>query len=152
MIPIQPEPGGYVGGGSLRDNPGVVKLPFEREPVGLAANLGHETGHQHYFLARGAGRIDDGSDTGLHYSPFVEADRDLTSIVLTYHAFANEALVLRTCEKAGIDDPYAGERAILLRDTLAPLEDLLTKKEKVLTALGRAMWEPVATRLGEAFR
>ncbi|MBX3190378.1 MAG: hypothetical protein KF819_25485 [Labilithrix sp.] len=151
LVPVQPEPGGYIGGGSLRDNPGVVKLPFAREPVGLAANLGHENAHQHYFLARSAGRIDDGSDTALYYSPFVFADRDLTSIVLTYHAFANEALVLRTCELAGIDDPYAGERAILLRDTLAPLEDLLAKS-KALTPMGHAIWEPVATRLAQSFR
>ncbi|GMV17882.1 MAG: hypothetical protein AMXMBFR56_61060 [Polyangiaceae bacterium] len=150
LVPVQAEPGKYIGGGSLRDNPGVVKLPFAREPVGLAANLGHETAHQHYFLLRGAGPVDDGSDQNLYYSPFVRLERNLTTILLTYHAFANEALVSRTCELAGIADPYAAARAELVRKTLAPVEDILAKST-ALTPLGRDLWQPVAEHLRRAF-
>jgi HEXXH motif-containing protein len=151
LVPVTPMPGGYIGGGSLRDNPGTVKLPFEREVVGIAANLGHECAHQHYFLLRGAGRIDDGSDLSGYDSAFVEGPRDLPSVVLTYHAFANEALVLRTCEASGIPDPYAGDRAERIRFNLEPLEEILAKS-KALTPLGQALWQPVAEQLGRAFR
>jgi hypothetical protein len=151
LVPVRPLPGGYIGGGSLRDNPGTVKLPFEREPVGIAANLGHECAHQHYFLLRGAGRIDDGTDLTLYDSAFVEGPRDLPSVVLTYHAFANEAIVLRTCEVGGIGDPYAGDRAARIRYNLEPLEEILAKS-KALTPLGQALWQPAAERLREVFR
>jgi HEXXH motif-containing protein len=150
LAPVHAAPGGYVGGGSMRDNQGTIRLPFKDEPVGLAANLAHECAHQHFFLIRAAGRVDDGSDTSVHHSPFVEANRDLATLVLTYHAFANEALVLRTCELAGIEDPYAGKRAELLRSTLQPVEDTLSKS-KALTQLGRDLWEPAAERLHRAF-
>ncbi|HSO34997.1 MAG TPA: HEXXH motif-containing putative peptide modification protein [Labilithrix sp.] len=150
LVPVTAEPGGYIGGGSLRDNPGTVKLPFEDHAVGLAANLAHECAHQHYFLLRGAGRIDDGSDLSLYTSGFIDGERDLPSIVLTYHAFANEALVLRICERAGLPDPYAGERAEAIRANLAPLEGILAGS-RALTPLGRALWEPAAEQLHRAF-
>jgi hypothetical protein len=150
LVPVRPQPGGYVGGGSLRDNPGTVKLPFEREVVGLAANLGHECAHQHYFLLRGAGRVDNGTDLALYTCAFVDGARDLPSLVLTYHAFANESIVLRTCERAGIPDPYAGERAELVRLNLEPIEEIL-EKSTALTPLGDALWRPAAEQLRRAF-
>jgi HEXXH motif-containing protein len=150
LVPVQAGPGRHVDGGSLRDNPGVVKLPFGREPVGHAANLGHESAHQYYFLLRGAGPVTDGSDQNLYHSPFVEAERDLDTIVLTYHAFANEALVARASELAGIEDPYARSRAELIRKTLAPLEEILDRST-ALTALGRALTRPAAEHLHRAF-
>jgi HEXXH motif-containing protein len=150
LVPICAAPGGYVGGGSLRDNPGTVRLPFEREAVGLAANLGHECAHQHFLLVRGAGPVDDGSDNSGYTTVFVKGERDLPSVVLAYHAFANEALVLRAAEVGGISDPYAAERAELLRESLAPIEDIFVKS-KALTPIGRALIFPVMDEMHRAF-
>jgi hypothetical protein len=151
LVPVKPMPGGYIGGGSLRDNPGTVKLPFEREPVGIAANFGHECAHQHYFLLRGKGRLEDGSDQKLYNCAFVEGARDLPSLVLTYHAFANESIVLRTCEVKGINDPYAGDRAERIRYNLQPIEDILAKST-ALTPLGQALFKPAMEHLHAAFK
>lgn len=150
LVPVKPAPGGYIGGGSLRDNPGTVKLPYAQEPVELAANLAHECAHQHYFLLRCAGRVDDGSDTNLYFSPFVGVDRDLATILLTYHAFANECLVLRRCELAGAQAPVAGARAALLRETLVPLEEIL-ERGAALTPMGQALWQSARDELRRAF-
>lgn len=150
LVPVAAAPGKYIGGGSMRDNAGTVKMPFAGPAVGMAASLGHECAHQHYFLARGAGRLEDGSDTSLYRSGFLSGERDLPSLVLTYHAFANEAIVLKLCERGGCPDPYAAERAVLVFDTLAPLEEILGRS-RALTPLGRALWQPVAEHLHRLF-
>jgi HEXXH motif-containing protein len=126
-------------------------VAFANPPVELAANLAHEATHQYYFLLRAAGRTEDGSDTNLYYSSFVKQNRDLNSIVLSYHAFANEALFARTCELNGIKDPAAGERAEFLRKNLLPLEEILLKTT-ALTPLGRGLWAPVYKRLQDAYK
>jgi HEXXH motif-containing protein len=152
LIPVKPHPGKYMGGASYRDNPGTVALSLAGSdpPVGLAANLVHECAHQHFHLVRTAGPLDDGSDDSLYFSPFVGEQRDIASILLTYQAFANEALLLRTCELSGLGDPHAGERAAMIRTTLAPLEVALSASPG-LTPLGHALWRPVARHLAETY-
>jgi hypothetical protein len=123
-VPVQAEPGNTLAVQPARQ-PGVVKLPFTRSRSGSRRTS--VTDRSPALLAAWGGPVDDGSDQNLYWSPFVRAERNLTTILLTYHAAANEALVPRTCELAGIADPYAAARVVLVWETLAPVEDILPR-------------------------
>lgn len=98
------------------------------------------------------GDIDDGTDTALYYSPFRRMNRPINAIVIAYHAFANVLMFYRMCHESGrVDSDYclSQEKTLLLQ--LKQLEAAL-RSTRVLTPIGRALWEPLAQRVNRTLR
>jgi hypothetical protein len=132
---------------SMEFAPGLVALSLEASPLSHAELLVHEATHQHCYLLMQLGRLDDGSDTNLYYSPVRRMERPIAAILLGYHAFGNILLFYRVAHQAGFADPKTclrieNEIWPQLRELEMPL-----RRTQALTPLGRAIFEPLAQRL-----
>src|SRR5262249_55771421 len=90
VIPLRSSKGN-AGSASCPWDCGTIALtmPDVANPMLLVEMLVHEASHQHFFLAKQLGPIDDGSDNGLYFSPMVNAARPLEKMLLAYHAVVN---------------------------------------------------------------
>ena len=128
--------------------PSVVALSHTSPAITMADALVHEASHQHFYALTQLGPVDDGSDTSLYFSPARGEDRPIDKILLAYHAFANVLLFYRCCREHGVADLglcVALERSY--EDVVATLQRPL-EVSRALTPLGRALFEPLAERLG----
>jgi HEXXH motif-containing protein len=133
--------------GSCRSLPGFVHVAHNG-PIQLAEMLVHELSHQHYYLATRLGPVDDGSDTGLYWSPVKRAERPIAAILIAYHAFANILLMLREAGAArpAESEAWAANEAEII-DQLLTLERPL-RATRALTELGRGLFEPLSAAIG----
>ena len=146
VIPVL-APDGAMVSGSQGHRHGEVHLASLLPPIKAAEMLVHEASHQHFFLATKLGWVDDGSDTGMYYSPVVREMRPVWKILLAYHAFANVVVYYRLCRAAGLtDDGFSERNEERVLDELAQLEAPLSGNG-ALSELGRGLWEPLAERL-----
>jgi HEXXH motif-containing protein len=145
IIPTLTAPGIKVGGSNIH-NFGAIQMCIN-EPLVLAGIMAHEATHQHYHLLSIAGPLDNGLDETDYVSPVKNAPRSIRLIAVAYHAFANELLFYRMCRDNGFKDEalYSHLEGYIL-PKLEVMEDML-RTSTGLTALGRAMWEPMAPRL-----
>ncbi len=113
----------------------------------FAETLVHEASHQYLYLLCRLGRVDDGTDANLYYSPIVQAHRPLNRIVLAYHAFANVLLLYRLFRTSGLeDDGYLARNEASLVPQLNQLESAL-RKNSALTPIGLALCDPLIERI-----
>ncbi len=85
---------------------GTIAATLTNRPnsILLAEMLVHEASHQHFFLAKQLGPLDDGSDTREYYSPMVNASRPLEKMFLGYHALVNMLLFYKSVSVASDHD------------------------------------------------
>jgi hypothetical protein len=150
LIPLRAR-SGIFSSGSIDLSPGVLCVSNQDHPWALADVLVHEATHQYFYIARRLGRMDDGKDETLYFSPFRNTGRPIYNILITYHAFANVLLFYRAALAHGLsaDDISAlalDKRAEELEQKLQPLEQALQSTTS-LTPLGLAMWEPLRAQL-----
>ena len=154
LIPLRAKPGIF-SSGSIDLSPGVIcvsnSVSSQEQPWALADVLVHEATHQYFYMARRLGRMDDGKDETLYFSPFRNTGRPIYNILITYHAFANVLLFYKTALAHGrsIDQGSAlaiQERVRELEEKLQPLEQALQSTTS-LTPLGLALWQPLRAQL-----
>jgi HEXXH motif-containing protein len=154
LVPLRARPGIF-SSGSIDLSPGVVcvsnSVSNHENPWALAEVLVHEATHQYLYIARRLGRMDDGKDDTLYFSPFRNTGRPIYNILITYHAFANVVLFYRTAlahgqSADGTSALVVQERVKELEQTLQPLEQAL-QSTRSLTPLGLALWEPLRGQL-----
>lgn len=132
--------------GSASDLPGVVYLSHPGDVRSHSCIMVHECTHQYFYLASMVSPVLNGNDTELYFSPLKNTDRPLDKILVGFHADANILLYVKEVLTRSPADPfYQGERALLEHD-LALLERPL-RSTHGLTALGEALWRPLAMRL-----
>jgi HEXXH motif-containing protein len=150
LLPLHAAPG-YSESGSSDFLPGVVGASVNTSALRLAELLVHEGTHQYFHNLTGLGRVDDGSDQELYYSPVVRTQRPIDRILIAYHAFANILLFYRLCLENGIPDSQRCEREIAL--SLAQLEMLARplRQTRALTPIGQAMFLPLDERMRSLF-
>jgi HEXXH motif-containing protein len=147
LVPLKARPAVF-NSGSEQYSPGVVCVCDHPYRWPLAEMLVHECSHQYLHIINRLGPLDDGSDTGLHYSPFRNKPRPLFFIVVAYHAFANVLLFYRHARARGLlPDPSVPsdaftQRERVLQAQLRQIEPVLLQS-RALTPLGRALWEPL---------
>jgi hypothetical protein len=127
--------------------PGVIALSSQ-SPYFLAETLVHEATHQYMYALMRLGAFDDGSDPTLYFSPFKNARRPLTYIVITYHAFGNVLLYYKMlrARRLLIRSLEEDQRIRTLEANLEVLERTLGSSQ-TLTPIGDALWRPVAEQL-----
>lgn len=147
IIPLADSPGA-IRSGSYAARPGVIFLSMDTRPAAIGEMLVHESSHQYFYLISRFGSVVEGSEERLYYSPIKGTERPLQYILLGYHAFANVLLYSRELIRQGADEDGYCE------STLEPLTSQVSEMEKTLascdglTAIGRALWEPLAEQLG----
>ncbi|TDR82680.1 aKG-HExxH-type peptide beta-hydroxylase [Paludibacterium purpuratum] len=129
--------------------PGIILLSHTTDVATMAEMLVHEASHQYYHVVGRVGRVDDGSDRQLYYSPAVARERPLARVLIAYHAFANILLMYRDFRQNGLAMTgttgwwHTAERMEADVGVLAaPLCD-----NPALTAYGRALFEPLHQRV-----
>ncbi|MGH9326625.1 MAG: aKG-HExxH-type peptide beta-hydroxylase [Terriglobia bacterium] len=156
LVPLRARPGMF-NNGSSDLSPGVICVSNaasnQENPWSLAEVFVHEATHQYLYIARRLGRMDDGKDTTLYFSPFRNAGRPIYNILITYHAFANVVLFYRTALSHGLRVDQASALAVEkrmkeLEQKLQPLEQALESTTS-LTPLGLALWEPLREQLAD---
>ncbi len=150
LIPLRAR-SGIFSSGSIDLSPGVICVSNQEHPWALADVLVHEATHQYLYIARRLGRMDDGTDDTLYFSPFRNTGRPIYNILITYHAFANVLLFYRTALTHGLPADQISalsleERVEELELKLQPLEHAL-QSTKSLTPLGLALWESLRGQL-----
>ena len=133
--------------GSSSDMPGLVAIS-SADALRTAEMLVHESTHLYFHVATRLGPVQDGSDAALYYSPAVGRERPLHRVLLAYHAFGNVLVWYRGLLAQGGAPEGAAEQATRLRVEVAQLEAPL-RGHAALTAVGRALFEPLACRLAE---
>lgn len=136
--------------GSSPTLPGMIHITSPASLLDTADTLVHESAHQYFNLLNRVGDVDDGSDRDLYWSPPVRTERPLSKILIAYHAFANVELFYRAVIEAGRDPDGSVARCLPdVADMVDQLDGPL-RENPALTALGRALYEPLATRRTDA--
>jgi hypothetical protein len=142
LIPLPPRPNVlHSASGNLA--PGLVSVTNQPLRCALAEQLVHEATHQHFYILRRLGPLEDGTDETLYFSPFRNTGRPIFYILFAYHAFSNVLLFYRLARANGLpgDEPGASSEQKLEEDLQTVEKALGTTK--ALTALGHALWEPL---------
>lgn len=137
----------HIQSGSIAKYFGLVHVSATSNATAIAELLVHEASHQYFHLLTLLDPFDDGSDGNLYYSPAVRKERSLARIGVAYHAFANILLMYDACLASNIDDDGYCDRG---RVKLAPEVDQLEaplRGNAAMTAVGRALCEPLIERL-----
>lgn len=146
VVPLRSRPGLMMSSSSIY-RPGTITMSHNAHPLGMAEILVHENTHEHLHLASATGPLDDGSDTNLYYSPIRKIDRPLSAVLVAYHAVGNIALFYRECRRSGAPGAdYLDASEPEAMGWIAHMEETLSKST-ALTALGRAIYEPLRDQL-----
>lgn len=142
LIPLPPRPN-VLHSASANHAPGVISVTNQNLRCAMAEQLVHEATHQHLYILKRLGPMDDGTDETLYYSPFRKIGRPILYILFAYHAFANVLLFYRMARANGLteDEPGKGNERQLEED-LQTVEAALDTTRS-LTPLGRALYEPL---------
>jgi hypothetical protein len=155
LLPLE-SPSNATCSNSFEFLPGLVALSRHAPQIGLSELLVHEASHQYFHLLARVGPVHDGSDTELYYSPAVRVRRPIDKILLAYHAFANIFLFYQTCRANGFEEAAGAPRVCadqehFLKAWLDELSEPL-RATRALTPIGRALFEPLAARVGSGAR
>lgn len=136
-----------IASGSTVALPGVVAISHPASLFDIVETLVHECAHQYFHLLSRYGAFDDGSDTAHYWSPAARAMRPVHRILVAYHAMANVVVLFDAMREAAVADDGYVDRNIgtvlrKVRELDAPL-----RGNPALTALGRALYEPLAERV-----
>jgi hypothetical protein len=147
IIPLRAKNGG-AGSTSCFWDCGTIAatLSSRQNALLLREMLIHEASHQHFFLAKQLGALDDGSDTKAYFSPMVNAARPLEKMLLGYHALVNMLLYY----EGTLLGPDQGSSAFIASRITYLFEKLnimspILNGSTALTLQGQSMFE----RLGE---
>jgi HEXXH motif-containing protein len=142
LIPTR-TPNDVIVSGTSSHRPGLLYLGWPM-PVSVAAELlVHEASHQYFWLASAYGPVEEGSGDEMCFSVYVRQQRNLRTLLMTYHAFANVVLFHRACQAHGLRDAHTDAREAEFSSQLGHYENILSAS-KYLTPLGKALWEPLA--------
>lgn len=131
---------------------GSVAITVDPRSVAVAEMLVHEASHQHFFIAKHLGRIDDGSDCNEYYSPMVRQRRPLEKILLAFHALGNMALLHASIiNENTISTEFSRLRMMEISQRLEKVQPVL-ESSRALTALGACLYEPLADRIARLRR
>ena len=147
IIPLETKSGG-INSGSCRAELGVIHASIDCPIEGYAEMLVHEATHQYFYILRRLGRVEDGSDPTLYFSPVKQTGRPIGMILLAYHAFANVVLLGRRCTSHALPSKFDYFRKN--EDFLLPQLETLEKglqTTQALTPLGTALWQPLQQQL-----
>lgn len=133
--------------GSGEDVPGIIHASHGLGRMDIAEILIHECAHQYFYMLQRVGPVDDGTDATLYWSPPIRKNRPLSRILMAYHALANVRLFYEFIRASGGSvaayvDLYEHE----MNASIASL-DIPLRNNPALTALGRGLYEPLASRL-----
>ena len=142
IIPIKSIKGS-VGSSSCTWDCGAIALTVSdlESPLLLLEMLVHEASHQHFFLAKLLGNMDDGTDTREYLSPMMGMNRPIEKILLAYHAVINMlSLYCNISEqKSGTSDEFLEKRIQILLEKSNHLRPLISQTNS-LTPIGKALW------------
>jgi hypothetical protein len=148
VVPIH-APGGLLASSSSPWDCGAVAITADARAAVVAEMLIHEASHQHFFLAKHLGRMDDGSDRTEYYSPMVDSGRQLEKILLAFHALGNMAMLHAAAIRDGAaSSDFSKERMREISRRLDKVQPVL-HGSVALTGLGRCIYGPLAERLDE---
>ena len=138
---------GDIFGGSRRNTPGLIHVTNSGNCFDIADTLIHESAHQYFNILSNFGETADKGQGEKYFSPFVREFRDLSRILMTYHAFGNALLFYSSAIDFGL-----GERAELTRiggmikRNLNLLEGYIQSGE-CLSELGMEIYLPLRSKL-----
>ena len=133
--------------GSGSAMPGMIHASYPAGLMDIAEILVHESAHQYFYMLERVGPVDDGTDRSLYWSPPIRKERPLRRILIAYHALANVRLFYEAVRAARVDDGgYVDLNEQTIVDSLAELDAPL-RGNPALTRFGRALYEPLATRV-----
>jgi HEXXH motif-containing protein len=112
----------------------------------IAEILVHESSHQYFYLLERLGPVDDGADARRYWSPATGSERPLRRILIAYHAFSNVWLFYQACRASNVGSDYLATNEPKIRRMITELDAPL-RDNPALTALGRALHEPLAERI-----
>ena len=125
--------------GSAMYRPGCISLAFPIDVDGLAELLVHEASHQHFNMLSLVAPMSTGSDTAQYYSTLKGRNRDVKTILLTFHAVANMAIFWRLLiERRGSTDRR--EKGLLTMRNHATSLVAHLEASSGLTTVGREFW------------
>jgi HEXXH motif-containing protein len=145
-VPFRPIEGSHPSGSSSTYfAPGVIGIGNHDHPLSLCDSLVHEASHQHFYIARRLGPVDDGTDTTEYINPIIGVPRPISKILLAYHAFANIALFCQEVHAREASEYLAArlERIVQWLDVL----DTALHTTRALTPIGEALWQPLHERI-----
>jgi len=144
ICPLAEVPGGKIRGGSVFNSPALVQVGNSIHLCEIADTLIHEASHQYFYLAQRFGPLST-NHIRRFFSPFVQADRDLATILMTFHAFGNALIFHRAAVKFGVArSKYIAEKMI---GPLATISEYLEGNPD-LTEAGVSIYRPLRNRLG----
>jgi HEXXH motif-containing protein len=123
-----------------------MSLPVE--PIKVAELLVHESSHQYFHYLEIDTLPTNGRDKNLYPSPYVEKDRPIDRILLSFHAFANIVLFYRACLSAGLtEDRHLADESIAYNCPILARFGEVLEQSPGLTEAGRELFEPLRDRL-----
>lgn len=144
ICPLAEVPGGTIRGGSIFNSPALVQVGNSIHICEIADTLIHEASHQYFYLAQRFGPL-SADRVQCYFSPFVQADRDLATILMTFHAFGNALIFHRAAAKFGVArSRYIAEK---MAGPLATISGYLEGNPD-LTEAGIAIYRPLREHLG----
>ena len=151
IVPLASPPGLMMSSSSIY-RPGTITMSHNAYPLGMAEILVHENTHEYMHLASSCGPVDDGSDTKLYFSPIRGVDRPISAILVAYHAVGNIVLFYRECRRTNA--PGAAYLDVSEPEAMAWLAELDGPLSRTgsLTAVGRALYEPLRVQLRDQLR
>lgn len=138
--------GGSLASSSSPWDCGVAAVTVTQKGAAVAEMLVHEASHQHFFVAKHLGRLEDGSDQRQYYSPMVSNNRPLEKMILAYHALGNMVIMHSEMIRADLAVSGCHERMSALGVRLRLVEPVVLRST-ALTRLGQALVRPLAERV-----
>jgi HEXXH motif-containing protein len=141
IVPVD-SPAGATTSKSFNNVDGVVMIGLPADCAELGELLVHEASHGLLHLVEPVTALSNLCDDRRYHSPFARADRDIRRILVGFHAFANIAAYYQR-----LGGPAANEWLARWFPALETCHRVLVASPG-LTAHGRALFEPVASRIG----
>ncbi|MDQ3363835.1 MAG: HEXXH motif-containing putative peptide modification protein [Myxococcota bacterium] len=146
VVPVEAPPRIFTSGSS-GDMPGLIQVSLNMQLAQLGETFVHEGSHQYFEILNRLGRMEDGTDLNLYYSPLKNIGRPLHFILVAFHAVGNILLYFRSCRANGVlDEGYIERNEATFASHAGQLAQPLLGN-RALTPLGTAIFEPLWERL-----
>lgn len=136
---------------SSSSHPGTIFLSYpSASPNDFPQIFVHESTHNYLHIVTCMMNIINNKDTKMYFSKIKRAERPLSAILATYHAFGNVQIFLKECidNKANFLD-YNNTEYDAYKDILTPLHDYLVNSNG-FTEQGESLWQPLSLLLEHA--
>ncbi|WP_019101625.1 MULTISPECIES: aKG-HExxH-type peptide beta-hydroxylase [Chromobacterium] len=145
VSPLRLEPGKFNSETYSMLN-GALYMTIHPDPLRCAETLVHEVSHDYLHQLAAMGPLSDSSLDETFYSPARGEQRPTLGILKAHHAFVNVLIFYYRLIMAGVAVHSELARNVSeLEDWRAQMEDSLDRA-RALTALGQALWRPLALR------